>query len=259
MSNIFKKLSVFVNSCDDFEDCWLPFFTLFAKNWNNCKFPIFLNTETKKFSYKHLEIISTKVSIGNKIKLSWSECLEFALNKVKTKYILYLQEDYFLEYPVKVRLIYKLIKVMQDENIDLILLAKNDSIEDNKFLYEVRRNARFRISLQPGIWKVSYLKSILRAHEDAWQFESYASRRSHKSQDKIYTVNQKFFDLKNMIYPYKKTGITAGKWMEHIVVPLFKKNSIYVDYSVRGFHTANDRNKKRKGILVRLWDKLRSF
>ena len=148
---------------------------------------------------------------------------------------------------------------MQDENIDLILLTKNDSIEDNKFLYEVRRNARFRISLQPGIWKVSYLKSILRAHEDAWQFESYASRRSHKSQDKIYTVNQKFFDLKNMIYPYKKTGITAGKWMEHIVVPLFKKNSIYVDYSFRGFHTANDRNKKRKGILVRLWDKLRSF
>jgi hypothetical protein len=135
MSNIFKNLSIFVNSCDDFEDCWHPFFTLFAKNWNNCKFPIFLNTETKSYSHKNLNIISTTVSIGKKRKLSWSKCLDFALNKVKTKYILYLQEDYFLEYPVKKRLLFNLIKIMEENNIDLILLSKNDTIENDNFLY----------------------------------------------------------------------------------------------------------------------------
>ena len=143
--------------------------------------------------------------------------------------------------------------------MDLLLLTKNDSIENDNFIYEVKRNARFRISLQPGIWKTSYLKSSLRKHEDAWQFESYASRRSHKSKDRIYTVNKTFFGLKEMIYPYKKTGITAGKWMKHIVVPLFRKNNIHMDFSIRGFYEPNNKNKKRKNFFVRVFDRIRSF
>jgi hypothetical protein len=62
-----------------------------------------------------------------------------------------------------------------------------------------------------------------------------------------------------MIYPYKITGITAGKWMENIVVPLFKRNSIYIDFSIRGFHKAQYRNKKRKWLLIRLLDRLKSL
>jgi hypothetical protein len=254
-----KLLSILVNSCDEFEDCWLPFFILFSKNWNNCKLKIFLNTETKSFSYKNLGIITTKVSINSDRKLSWSECLKLALEKINTKYILYLQEDYFLEYPVKEMLIYKLLKIMEDRDIDLLLLTKSDALESKDFIYEVKRKAKFRVSIQPGIWKTSYLKSSLRNHEDAWQFESYASRRSHKSQDKIFTVNKNFFGLRKMVYPYKKTGITAGKWMEKIVVPLFKENKIDINFSIRGFYKPTDRNKKRKLLINRIWDRIRSL
>jgi hypothetical protein len=48
--------TIIVNSCDAYDDTWYPFFKLLKKYWPNCKFPIVLNTETKKFEYEGLDI-----------------------------------------------------------------------------------------------------------------------------------------------------------------------------------------------------------
>ena len=88
-----NDLSIFVNTSDSFEDCWHPFFTLFACYWPNCPYPIVLNTETKHYSFKGLNIVCAKVAAGENRRLTWSECLARALYGVKTPYILYLQEE----------------------------------------------------------------------------------------------------------------------------------------------------------------------
>jgi len=61
-----SELSIFVNTSDNFEDCWDPFFKLFSIFWPNCPFPIVLNTETKDYSYPGLNIRCTKVAQGEK-------------------------------------------------------------------------------------------------------------------------------------------------------------------------------------------------
>ncbi|MFM9834618.1 MAG: hypothetical protein ACKVOA_00770, partial [Methylophilaceae bacterium] len=77
-----NDLTIFVNTSDSFEDCWHPFFSLFARYWPNCPYPIVLNTETKDYSFKGLNIVCAKVAIGENRRLTWSECLERALDYI---------------------------------------------------------------------------------------------------------------------------------------------------------------------------------
>ena len=109
-----NDLTIFVNTSDNFDDCWEPFFKLFSLYWPNCPYPIVLNTEKKDYNYQSLNITCSRVSAGESGNIGWSECLVRALDKIQTPYILYLQEDYFLEGPVRADVIVSLISDMRD-------------------------------------------------------------------------------------------------------------------------------------------------
>src|SRR5689334_452739 len=95
--------SVLVNSTDGFEDCWQPFFRLLDKYWAGSKPYIILNTESKDFSFTGLEITCSKVAGSNPAgRLAWGECFLRCLEKIDTDIILYLQEDYFINAPIRV-------------------------------------------------------------------------------------------------------------------------------------------------------------
>ena len=49
-----NKCIVLVNSCDAYSDTWYPFFKLLKKYWPNREFPVFLNTESKKYEYEDI-------------------------------------------------------------------------------------------------------------------------------------------------------------------------------------------------------------
>ncbi len=55
-----SQLTVFVSSRDDYEDCWVPFFTLLKKYWPDCRLPIVLNTQQKHFAFDGLDITCTR-------------------------------------------------------------------------------------------------------------------------------------------------------------------------------------------------------
>ena len=79
---------VLINTCDKFEDCWIPFFKLWSLYWKNYNGTIYLNTEYKDFNYPGLEIKCSKCcdSHGypqNK-KAPWSQCLIWADLRMRT-------------------------------------------------------------------------------------------------------------------------------------------------------------------------------
>ena len=45
-----KDLTIFVNTSDNFEDCWEPFFKLFKLYWPDCPYPIVLSLWFNHFS-----------------------------------------------------------------------------------------------------------------------------------------------------------------------------------------------------------------
>ena len=258
------ELTVFINTSDNFSDCWDPFFKLFKIFWPNCPYSIVLNTEKKDYAYPGVDITCLKVSANEQGKLGWSECLIRALDKIQTPYILYIQEDYFLEAPVKDHVIKELLIEMKSGKAEVIQLQQASQLRkkqnsDRDLIVEVSQKAKWRLSLQAAIWEKSTLRSQIRIHEDPWQFESYGALRSRRMKERIYSVNGELFNgLENEVFPYKVTGIIGGKWVGEIVDPLFKKHNINVDFSIRGFYKKGQK-KKRKSIFIRCIDRLRSL
>jgi hypothetical protein len=258
-----NDLTIFVNTSDSFNDCWEPFFKLFKLYWPNCPYPIVLNTEMKDYSYEDLNITCTKVARGESGKLTWSECLIRALDTIDSKYILYLQEDYFLESPVKSDLLTLLIEEMETKPICSIVLSGGVgpwNLIGSPLICEVSKFAKWRLSLQAGLWKKNVLRALLRRHETPWQLESYGSFRSRRIKEKFCSVNRNdYIGEGKEIFPYKPTGVVAGKWVREIVEPLFKKNDIKVNFSIRGFHSKLREKRNRKNIIFRVIDRIRSF
>jgi len=236
-----SNYSILVNTTDSFEDCWIPFFTLFKKYWADYTDKIYLNTETKVFSFPGLNIISVQ---NNKLtpteNITWSQCLIKALESIEDNIVLYMQEDYFIKSNVKNKIIEEFVSMMNEKNIDCIHLTDQNTSgpflpSTHTDLWLINKKAPYRVSCQAALWKRSVLLQYIRAYENPWQFEKYGTKRSQILDHKFYAVNRdKYILNKNEIIPYVFTGIIRGRWFEE-VIELFEKNLITINFEKRGF------------------------
>lgn len=232
-------ITLLVNSSDNFEDCWNPFFKLYQKYWDEPNMPILLNTEFKTgYTYRNLPIRCSAANAQNPDrKLTWSECLINALQQIETELVLYVQEDYFIEERVNTTLVNDMIGYMQaNETVKYIGLTHlgnfppfNNWEPDNR-LYEVL-DGRYRLSTQAGIWRKETLLSYIKPEENGWMFEIFGTQRAKRRKDIFLTLNRE----SPPAILYTHTGIIKGKW--HPAMPaLFAKNQIEMDFSKRGIY-----------------------
>ena len=233
-----SSFTLIVNSCDGFEDCWVPFFTLLARYWAAPKPPILLNTEHKQFSYAGLDLRTSQVQRGIERRLSWSECLDAALVTVKTPLVLYMQEDYFIEQPVDTAMIAAMAqRMIDDPEIDHIGLthfgAGSPILEDPRpNLSRIGPRATYRVSTQAGLWRTQALRSYLLPWESGWMFELFGTVRAWKRNDQFLTLER---TATKPAIAYQHTGIVKGQWSK-FVPSLFDREAIKVDFGKRGFY-----------------------
>jgi hypothetical protein len=236
-----ENYTILVNTTDSFEDCWVPFFTLFKKFWPNYSGTIYLNTETKSFEFPGLNIVPVHNNVDNyKKDITWSECVSRALDKIDQDIILYLQDDYFIKDFVKEDIVNDYALLMENNAIDCLHLTDQHSagpFHPSPFegLKVIDTKAPDRISCQAAFWKKDILKSYLRKDESGWQFETYGTKRAHFIKHNFYAVDRSIVVLnKYELIPYIFTGIVKGKWLPE-VEGLFADNHIEMDFSKRGF------------------------
>ena len=97
VENISQKpeLTVLVNSCDKYLDILPIFFQMFEKKWADCPYEIVLNTEKDTFSYPSFDIKCYTVNKEN--DYAWRKRLYLNLEKIKTKYVLFMLDDFYFE------------------------------------------------------------------------------------------------------------------------------------------------------------------
>jgi hypothetical protein len=252
-----KKLSIFVNSSDGFEDCWIPFFHLFEKYGGNLNdLSIYLNTEHKDFKYEGIDIITTKVASAWDKKLTWSECLSRGLKQVDSDYVLYLQEDYFLTRLVNFEMICRALTAMnEDRSIGAIYLNRFGPVyhrSKKRFdgFEEIISPARYLLSTQAAIWQKNQLQGLVRKWENGWMFEKFGSARALKSSARFLSVDHQTM-IDDPVFEYIYTGIMKGQWNQE-VVDLFNKESLTLDYEKRGFYQHRGRLKSRLEVLMKI-------
>ena len=86
-----SSVSILISSFDGFEDCWDAVCHGFNKYWPDCPYPIYLMTNTKDHPDPRIQVL--KVSGGK----DWSPRMIDAVEKLQTEYVMYFQEDYWIE------------------------------------------------------------------------------------------------------------------------------------------------------------------
>ncbi len=252
-----------VSSCDAYDDCWTPFFTLLAKYWQPFEHSIYLNTETQAFTFPHLDIRCPRVELSAGRKLAWSDRLLRCLDRIPYDIVLYLQEDYFINDTVDVAMIDRLARLMQRDRISHISLVRGrrpGTPSQYEFIDQIDRRAQYRISAQAGLWRLSALKSYLRRHESVWELEWYGTRRAWRKPDSFFYVNQDYeAAIGKRVLPYRPTGVVHGRWVREVVEDLFASNDIDVDYERRGFYDRDHDVWTRKPLLIRAARRIRSI
>jgi len=258
-SRVKDGFSVLVNSSDSFEDCWQPFFTLFSRYWPDCDAPLFLNTESKSWAFDGLAICATQVAAGNGgRRLTWSECLLAALDKIETPIVLYLQEDYFIEQAVNGPLIKEMVAFMTvDRTVKHIGLTHFGSsgpfsATNDPRLWQISPTSKYLISTQAGLWRVDALKSYIRAWENGWMFEIFGTIRARRRRERFLTLNRDSYNpARSPVVQYLHTGIVKGQWHPGIQ-NVFAERGIEVDFGKRGFHRPKPAVIRRLQLLSKI-------
>jgi len=243
-----NNLSILVNSCDAYEDCWEPFFRLFTHYWPGCKYPIILNTETKIFQLPGLDIRVFNSGLIHGHTPQWGHRMRECLQNIESDVILYLQEDFFLNNYVDAALINEFSDYIRNMSwtheftmhIGLCPMSSHGPfhLTEHPLLWEVDRSAHYRFSLLPGLWNRKDLLSYLRPEDTGWSLEETSHIRARRTAKRILTVNRHEFTLAGrQIYPFYPSGIIRGKWLREAVEVLFAREHIDVDFSIRGFYS----------------------
>jgi len=189
-------LSIVVGSCDKYNFLWDNFTKRFNQYWDvNVELKKYLISETIEFSGDTFETLKCG-------KVSYTECLKKSLENINTKYILWLQDDYFMVRTLPKQIIldcYELIS--NNENIIRVGIQPNSKYytttnRDNNFL-KLSKNSQYTISMQSSIWDREKLLSFLNnsPNESPWQFERSGSQRLNKSKYDVF-----FYELKEDWY-----------------------------------------------------------
>lgn len=262
MRKVNNEVTVLVNSCDEYEDAWLPFFTLFNKYWPDCPYRVILNTESKKINEAEC------LQLYPNMNVSYGERLIKHLGYIESEYVLLLMDDFFLRRQVDAEKIHLCVEALK-QNRDIAVFSF-DSIPDEKNIDDKEYNGfvlrpkycRYKFNLQGGLWRKQKLISLLRQGESPWETEIKGTIRAFEDASRYYALD----DIANTPIDYGKRpgltwGIVRGKWAEEDIVDFFREEDILIDFSIRGFFDVTNYKEDVQGLIKKnsLLKELKSY
>jgi hypothetical protein len=177
------NLSVLVGSCDKYEFIWEQFFVLFDRYWDH-------SMDIKKYFLVGEKDIPSNSFINLKSKTNdWCDSVLYALDNIDTDYVLWLQDDYFLQKQINYIKFKKYLSFINDNHILRFGIYQhnpdyNYSININN-IFRLSQNSCYTISMQASIWNKDFLKGSIiyfqnyclnfKLDPNQWNFEIYGT------------------------------------------------------------------------------------
>lgn len=218
-----SKFSIIISTCDKFSDLWDAHIQLLNKNWADRNVDTFLVTD--KPTDRTFENVNV-VAAGEATEIT--ERLRAVMPLIKTEYILFTLDDYFLTEKISTKAILEDIEDMKEQEIDYMRLSvlsrknlKNrKAVEVADKIYLMDNWAReYVVSLYAGLWKKSFMKKTLNEALNAWQYEVALTKMARDMQARCAVSCRKEFPILDVI----RKGKVLTKARAH-----FNKNPIYI-------------------------------
>lgn len=195
------NFSVLVGSCDKYSFLWDNFFTMYERNTNFYDYPHFLVSESKNVPHQFFNFVNTGEG-------SWSEMILSGLENVKTEYVFFILDDYFLTEYMNLKEIEFHIDFAKEMNANKVVVGEHSLFYKykNTHYYKGRNALKFDdysnylTTTQPAIWRVDFFKDLLDKKMNPWEFEIKKTREIHGLNNKIYLMlreNKIYFNAFN--------------------------------------------------------------
>ena len=225
-----KDTSVLIYSCDAYSDVWEPFFTLFYRYWE-CPYRVYIVCESKKC---YVPGVTTLHANGR-----WTDCIRSAVEQIPTKYVIGMCEDFFMRRKVKDQVIRNCASEMDaNPNIACFNFEKEYGWvlpSDYPNFGRKPDGGEYRQSCQPTLWRKNILLELLQRSMNAWEWELSSGSAPDKYEYYIWTGPADKLVFEYGYHNNQWVGLCKGKWVREDVVPLFEREHIEVDYSIRGY------------------------
>lgn len=134
----------------------------------------------------------------------WSMRVQEGLKQIPEETILFITEDILFQPADNAGIVSMLCKNFVSARLDALRLdAFPPPVpSSNSLIGEVSVFSLYRVSLQPTLWRRTYLQSLIHERESIWEFELGGSRRSR--------TNAKIGSLRRNLLPYDEV-ISRGR------------------------------------------------
>lgn len=241
-----NRCTLLVNSCDAYSDVWDLFFAGIKAQWSDCKYPIVLNTESKKYP-NDMGVVVHNFQPRPGMDC-WGERYKKTLRDIETKYVMPVLEDFVLTEKFTGNDLIEQVMDWMDENPDIgvFYLHKHPFVFQKETEYPgfgiMPQKAEYKLTTAFGVWRKEYLEKCIKGFENPWEWEMYVTRHAWKLKEKEYAL----LDNQKEVYVFPWGGvIRRGLWHPEAKI-LAEKYGIEIDFSIRGFMDENDpyRNKE---------------
>ena len=237
--------TLLISSFDAYAACWPPVAHGIRKYWPDCPFPVRLVTEERDFDAPGVEVLK----VGR--DAIWSNRMLIALRSITTPFLVYFQEDYWLNKRVDTTRILEYLGLMEAAGLNYLRLLSKP-VPDLPFGLDERLGiladeAPYRTSAQIALWRREVLLDLLVPGESVWDFELKGSVRSRKYGATFVSIQPVGGDDYANGIGYVCTAVNCGKW-SRMARPYAEAEGLSVDFSERPTDTWWD-DFKRSGPI----------
>lgn len=187
-----NKVALVVHTCDRYELLYKGFEYFFQKNWDS-EIPLsyYFATEEKSVEIKNF----TNIKSG---KGAWSDRLLNILNKIDEDYVIYFQEDMWLNKPVDKEFFVELMDLAVKNKWKQVKLNSSGvykTAPGNLFIKGfnvskiINKESGYLMSHQVTLWDKNFLKQQLKLNEHPWRNERRGTKRLRKLDPEIFHID----------------------------------------------------------------------
>lgn len=197
-SILFDDVSILIIGFDGYKDVWDRDIELMNKYWPNRPKTYLADSELRP-DYEGVEVINAGPDS------EWSKKVQVALDKIDTKYVILLLEDFFITDKVNNDVLESIMETVENDGIKFYQLLvqlfnqrweKGKPYKKNRDIKIIPAEKKYGINLQAAIWEKDFLKECVGAENyNAWLFEINQLGTKNYNVDKI----EYLIDVRNVL------------------------------------------------------------
>jgi hypothetical protein len=234
------QIALIVHACDRYQLLFEGFYHFFKEN-GGLDLPIkkYFFTEQLDVHFEGFENIKT----GNG---QWTDRLANGLNQIESDYIIYFQEDMWLDKPLSNTFLESVYSFINSKNVKLLKLHSSEVyntegvgifIDGLQMAVVNKSKSEYLMSHQVSIWEKKFLLNQLPKNEHPWRNERKGSKRLRLSTETIYQIDYFAGNDNPSINENKHDTIRSHYWNISYNGRLYKNCMPFVEHLIKNENT----------------------